>query len=442
MPILGSRGGYATTSMSDILAGSLTFPALLMRTKVGAQIVVLAQLVFVTAALAAGPLPVVSPARAGFDIGRLERMHSYARGLVAAGKYPGLVTLIARDGKIVEWQSFGERAPGVPLKPDDIFAIASLTKIVTTVGALVLVEEGRLGIDDPIATHLPEFKDPKVAQSSPTQFSPPVDAVRPITLRHLLTHTAGLSGSTPLKDAAVPLPRRVDGDFTSLADMSRELAAHQLQHQPGEKWVYGPATDVLGRLVEVVSGKPFDVFLEERVLRPLKMRDTSFAVPPSKQSRQVTMYVRQADGSLAATAPKPRQHPWPAGSGGLYSTPADYVRFAQMLLNGGELDGVRILGRKTVELMTQDHLHGLAKPTKIYPVTDGFGFGVEIRTDVARSGWLGSQGTYGWNGATTAYCSIDPKERLIAMVWAQHTPNAEFQLYERFNNLVYQALVR
>jgi CubicO group peptidase (beta-lactamase class C family) len=192
----------------------------------------------------------------------------------------------------VEWQSFGERAPGVPLKPDDIFAIASLTKIVTTVGALVLVEEGRLGIDDPIATHLPEFKDPKVAQGGPAPFSPPVDAVRPITLRHLLTHTAGLSGSTPLKDADIPLPRRVDGDFTSLADMTRELAARTLQHQPGEKWVYGPATDVLGRLIEVVSGKPFDVFLDERVLRPLKMRDTSFAVPPSKQARRTDRWRR------------------------------------------------------------------------------------------------------------------------------------------------------
>ena len=169
--------------MSDIRAGSVTFPALLMRTKVAVRIFVLAQVVLVSAALAAGPLPVVSPARAGFDPGRLERLHGFARGLVADGKYPGLVTLIARDGKIVEWQSFGERAPGVPLKPDDIFAIASLTKIVTTVGALVLVEEGKLGIDDPIATHLPEFKDPKVAQGSAESPSAPVDAVRPITLR-------------------------------------------------------------------------------------------------------------------------------------------------------------------------------------------------------------------------------------------------------------------
>ncbi len=153
------------------------------------------------------------------------------------------------------------------------------------------------------------------------------------------------------------------------------------------------------------------------------------------------MDVRQPDGSLRSVAPKVRQHPWPSGAGGLFSTPGDYARFAQMLVNGGDLDGVRVLSPKMVELMTMDHLHGLAKPTKIYPVSDGFGLGVEVRTDVARSGWLGSLGTYGWNGATTCYCSIDPKERLIAMIWAQHSPNAEFQLYERFNTLVYQAVL-
>jgi CubicO group peptidase (beta-lactamase class C family) len=150
--------------------------------------------------------------------------------------------------------------------------------------------------------------------------------------------------------------------------------------------------------------------------------------------------VRQPDGSLKPVAPKSRGGAWPSGGGGLYSTPADYVRFAQMLLNRGELGGVRLLSPKMVELMTQDHLHGIPKPTKIYPVSDGFGYGVEIRTDVARSQWLGSVGTFGWNGASTAYCSMDPKEGLISMVWSQHTPNSEFELFERFNNLVYQAL--
>lgn len=391
--------------------------------------------------VAAEALPLIKPDEAGFDAVRLERLHAFTRGLVAERKYSGLTTLIIRDGRILDWQTYGERAPGDPLQPNDVFAIASLTKIVTTVGVLMLIEEGRIGLNDPLARYLPEFTEAAVLTSGSNQPPTFAEARTPITIKHLLTHTAGLSGSTPLRNPQAEPPPRPNGDFATLADMVQELALHALQHQPGEAWVYGPATDVLGRLIEVVAGQPFDAFLTERIFRPLKMSNTTFYVSTARQARQVAMDVRQADGTLRSQEPRPRQHPWPSGAGGLFSTPVDYARFAQMLLNGGELGGVRLLSRKTIELMTLDHLHGLAKPTKIYPVSDGFGLGVEVRTDVARSGWLGSQGSYGWNGATTAYCSFDPKERLIAMVWAQHSPNAEFQLYERFNTLVYQALV-
>ncbi len=391
---------------------------------------------------AADPLPRIAAGQAGFAPDRLERLHAFSRGLVAEKKYSGLTTLVVRNGRIVDWQTYGERVAGSPLKPDDLFGIASLTKIVASAGLMTLVEEGRLGLNDSIADYLPEFRDMKVLISPSNQTPVFADAARPITVKHLLTHTAGLSSSTPLKGAGAPVPKNADGEFASLADMTRDLAEHTLLHQPGEAWVYGPATDVVGRLCEVVSGKPFDMFLQERILGPLKMRDTTFAVPEDKRARQVVMDVRQADGSLRSVPARLRQRPWPSGAGGLFSTPADYVRFAQMLLNGGELEGARILAPKTVEMMSMDHLHGLAKPTKIYPASDGFGLGVEIRTDVAKGLWLGSLGTYGWNGASTCYCSIDPKEKVIAMVWAQHTPNAEFQLYERFNNLVYQALVR
>ncbi len=410
-----------------------------MRTTTLFQVLLLALQAGIVSAIAAEPLPRIEAREAGFAPERLERLHGFARGLVAERKYSGLTTLLVRDGKILDWQTFGERAAGVSVQQDDIFAIASLTKIVTTVSALMLVEEGRIGLNDPIADHLPEFRGPKVLASGSNQPPVFVEAARPITLKHLLTHTAGLSTSTPLKPGA-PAPAAREG--ATLAERIRELSDHALTHQPGDAWVYGPATDVVGRIVEVVATKPFDVFLEERIFGPLKMRDTAFEVPAEKRARQVAMDVRQEDGSLRSMTPKSQQQPWPSGSGGLFSTTADYVRFAQMLLNGGELEGVRLLSPKTIELMTMDHLHGLAKPTKIYPVSDGFGLGVEVRTDVARAGWLGSQGTYGWNGATTCYCSFDPKERLIAMIWAQHTPNAEFQLYERFNNLVYQALVR
>lgn len=402
-----------------------------MRTISLLRFVLPACLAFVTT-MAAEPLPRIEPNDAGFDSVRLERLHRYARQLVDEKKYTGLVTLLARDGKILDWRAFGERAPGQPVRTNDIFAIASLTKIVATVGTLTLIEEGRLGLNDPIATYLPEFKDMKVAMGPTNLPRQIVQAVRPITVKHLLTHTAGFGG--------VESP--AGGDFQTLTAMVQALAAQPLLHQPGDAWLYGPATDVLGRLCEVVSGRPFDAFLRERIFDPLEMIDTSFEVPEDKRPRQVTMDAQQPDGTLKSIPPKSRHHSWPSGAGGLFSTPADYVRFAQMLLNQGELGGVRILAPKTIELMTMDHLHGLEKPTKIYPISDGFGLGVEVRTDVARSGWLGSQGTYGWNGATTAYCSIDPKDRLIAMVWAQHTPNAEFGLYERFNTLVYQAMVR
>jgi hypothetical protein len=265
----------------------------------------------------------------------------------------------------------------------------------------------------------------------------------PITIRHLLTHTSGLASFDPPVGApkTATLPRS-GGSFTTLAEAVEYLTRVPLRHQPGEAWTYGVSTDVLGRVIEVASGKPFETFLAERIFQPLRMKDTGFEVPAAERSRQVVRDERQPDGSLRRISPPARLQAWPSGAGGLFSTPRDYVRFAQMLLNGGTIDDVRLLSPKTVELMRMDQLNGLAKPTKIYPVSDGFGLGVEIRTDVARSGWLGSQGTFGWNGATTAYCAIDPRERLVMMIWAQHTPNAEFGLYEHFNALVYQAQVR
>lgn len=403
----------------------------------------------VAVAAAGGPLPETSPGRQGFSADRLQRVDAYVESLVKDQKYSGAVVLLAREGKIVEWKSFGyrDRASGTRLKRDDIFAIASLSKIVTTVGALMLVEEGKITLREPIARFLPEFEKMKVFVGGTPVAPELVDAKRPITLHDLLTHTAGFSNfdktmvDRPTTSSLLAAIReRQNVRPQTLRAMAQELASLPLERQPGEAWIYGPSTDLVGALIEAVSGQPLDRYLEQRIFRPLKMRDTGFEVPTEKRSRQVTFDVRQADGSLKPVAPKSRGGVWPSGGGGLYSTPADYVRFAQMLLNRGELGGVRLLSPKMVELMTQDHLHGIPKPTKIYPVSDGFGYGVEIRTDVARSQWLGSVGTFGWNGASTAYCSMDPKEGLIAMVWSQHTPNSEFELFERFNNLVYQAL--
>lgn len=406
----------------------------------------IAAIFLAASAQAEDALPKTTPQQAGFSVERLKRLDAWCEDLVASQKYSGITVLLARDGKILEWQSFGygEKPAGRKLENDNIFAIASLTKLVTTVAALTLVEEGKLTLREPVLRYLPKFERMKVFAGGTADSPTLVDARRPMTLHDLLTQTAGFYSSSHAEAQPVlaELWKRSPQASQTLAEMAERLASFPLLAHPGEAWIYGPATDLVGALIERVTGRPFDRFVDDRVLRPLRMRDTSFEVPEAKRARQVFMDARQADGSLKSEAPKCRAGSWPSGGGGLFSTVGDYVRFAQMLLNGGELDGVRILSPKTVDLMTRDHLHGLPKPTKIYPVSDGFGYGVEIRTDLARSGWLGTEGTFGWNGATTCYCSIDPQEKLIAMIWAQHQPNAEFDLYERFNNLVYQALVK
>jgi CubicO group peptidase (beta-lactamase class C family) len=409
------------------------------------SIIILLTLCVPSVAWSRWPLPSASVQEAGFSPERFQQIDTFCQDMVHSGKYSGLTVLLARDGKLVHWRSLGYRSPAekIPMETNDIFSIASLTKIITSVAALKLVEQGRITLREPISRHLPEFASMKVFAGGTAEKPVLIDAVRPITLHDLLTHTAGFYSGEQGSNAPVlaGLWRTHQKPVKSLREFSEQLARFPLMSQPGAAWIYGPSTDLVGALVEKVSGIPFDRFLHEQVFHPLQMRETSFSVPEEKQSRHVFMNVRQEDGSLKSERPTARGSEWPSGGGGLRSTPGDYIRFAQMLLNEGSLDGVRILSPKSIQLMRVDHLHGLPKPTKIYPATDGFGYGVEVRTNVPRSQWLGSEGTYGWNGATTAYCSIDPKEKLIAMIWAQHRPNSEFELYERFNNLVYGALV-
>ena len=381
---------------------------------------------------------------AGFSRERLKRIDRFVEQLVSARQYSGLVVEVTREGRPVYSRAVGtSNDSGRPLREDDVFAIASLSKIVTTVATLMLVEEDRIGINQPVSDFIPGFAQTRVVTQAPDGSVHLQPLARPITIRHLLTHTSGIvSFDAPQGSAVQGVPARSGGSFPTLAEAVDYLPHVPLKHQPGEAWTYGVSTDVLGRVIEVASGMPFDQFLIQRIFQPLGMNDTGFDVPELKQSRQVDRDERQADGTLKRIPSKPRGGPWPSGAGGLFSTPKDYLKIAHLLLNGGQVEGVRLLSPRTVELMRMDQLHGLPKPTKIYPVSDGFGLGVEVRTDVARAGWLGSEGTFGWNGATTCYCAIDPKEKLVMMIWAQHTPNAEFSLYERFNTLVYQAQVR
>ncbi len=381
---------------------------------------------------------------AGFSRERLKRIDHFVEQLVSARQYSGLVVEVTREGRPVYSRAVGtSNDSGRPLREDDVFAIASLSKIVTTVATLMLVEEDRIGINQPVSDFIPGFAQTQVVTNAPDGSVHLQPLARPITIRHLLTHTSGIvSFDAPQGSTVQGVAARSGGSFPTLAEAADYLTHVPLKHQPGEAWTYGVSTDVLGRVIEVASGMPFDQFLTQRIFQPLGMNDTGFAVSELKQSRQVDRDERQADGTLKRIPSRPRGGPWPSGAGGLFSTPKDYLKIGHLLLNGGQVEGVRLLSPRTVELMRLDQLHGLSKPTKIYPVSDGFGLGVEIRTDVARAGWLGSEGTFGWNGASTCYCAIDPKEKLVMMIWAQHTPNAEFSLYERFNTLVYQAQVR
>jgi CubicO group peptidase (beta-lactamase class C family) len=392
------------------------------------------------------PLPVAAPQSQGFSPARLGRVTDYLQRAVDQGQYAGAVTLIARRGSIVQWQALGYRdvARSEPMRVDAIFQIYSMTKPITSVAALMLMEEGRLTLDDPVSRFLPEFARMQVLERP---------AVRPITIRHLLTHTAGFAAGEKLRGPTVDRlnEARLD-ELPSLAAYATGLAALPLANDPGERFSYdGVNSEVLSRVIEVVAGMPFDEFLSKRVLAPLRMLDTGFSVPLDQRARIVEMASTDAAGRLVAVsagANKPGEmlKRYPSGAGGLYSTAADYARFCQMLLNAGELDGVRILGRKTVELMMTNHLTQLSPPVNEFNDGEGFGLGGYVVLDPARRGQLGSVGQFGWSGAAATWFTIDPHEQLVAILMMQHLPRGlpsdPPRLGKPFNNLVHQALVR
>ncbi|NRF65818.1 beta-lactamase family protein [Aquincola sp. S2] len=367
---------------------------------------------------------VAAPAtEAGFAPERLERLSGFLQRSTAPGGYMGVVALIARDGRIVFQQAHGHRdlARSLPMQTDSIFRIRSMSKLIATVAVMMLVEEGRLGLDDPVARYLPAF-------------------ARSIAVRHLLTHTAGfaLEGL-----AGVDL----DG-ATSLREYADRVARVPLGAEPGTRFAYdGVNTEVACRLVEVVAKEPFDRFVQQRILGPLGMVDTGFEVPPAQRHRIVELTMMGADDRLQridTPAPGVMQKSYPSGAGGLYSTAADYARFAQMLLNGGTLDGVQLLGRKTVELMMRNHLSALQPPTMPGSPGEGFGLGGSVLLDPAARGRLGSIGQFGWTGSATTWFTLDREERLVAILLMQHLPSdhrADLpRPYAAFQNLVYQAL--
>jgi CubicO group peptidase (beta-lactamase class C family) len=405
-------------------------------------------LVMLVAVSGPAQLPTTSPEAAGFDPARLEVLHATSKRFVTEAKHAGLITLLARNGKIVDFQTYGYRdlERQLPMERDTICRAYSMSKLITCVATLMLVEEGRFNLDDPVARYLPELQDMKVWTGGTADAPQLAPLKRPITIKHLLTHTSGMfydfsAGSADLAKLAR------DADLwsgSSLTNFIAKLAKVPLLHQPGDAWTYGVNQDVQGALVERVTGQTFGAFLAERIFRPLGMKDTGFDVPPEKMPRLAKTYKHGPDGKFVED--QPIVETWPeagrsieAGGAGIFSTAGDFARFAQMLCNGGTLDGKRILGRKTVELMTANHLVTLPN-NQAATRQKGFGLGAEVTTDLGQLSMPSSVGQFGWYGAATTYCQIDPKERLVAIAFAQHFPFNEHNFFAAFQTGYYQAL--
>jgi len=395
------------------------------------------------------------PESVGLSSERLQRIDQLIERKIGEGKLVGAVTLVARRGKLVHLAAAGhsDLEAGKPLRSDAIFRIYSMSKPVTTVAAMMLYEEGKFQLDDPVAMYLPEFKDVQVYGEGGTLVKPK----SPMTVRHLMSHTSGLTygffGNTPV-DRQYRAANLLAGDIT-LAEFTPRLAKLPLLFHPGEQWNYGVSTDVLGRLVEVWSGLTLEEFLRRRIFEPLGMRDTGFDVPAAKLDRFTVNYqwgmnplaIGEAAGKRAVgDHPSKSRYASPAkffsGGGGLVSTAQDYLRFCQMLLGGGALDGVRLLSPKTVQLMTSDHTKHARLPQVGVTLGGGAGFGLgfKVITDTADNQRIGSVGTFDWSGAASTSFFIDPQEQVVAILMTQKMP-FDTRLTAEFRTAVYQAIV-
>jgi CubicO group peptidase (beta-lactamase class C family) len=395
-----------------------------------------------------GPITATDPESLGFSTTRLARIPSWYQAHVEAGHLPGAVVAIARNGKLAYLKAIGfqDRAKTIPMNPDAIFWIASMTKPVTSVAAMMLVEEGKLDLDAPVSRYLPDLRDMQVA----TEEAEPATGVkfalvppkRLMTVRDLLRHTSGLI--YPPQYASTRIHRLygekvVFSRNTTLADFVASLGKLPLAHQPGEVWEYSLGVDVLARVVEIASGQQFDQFLQGRIFDPLHMIDTGFYVPEAKLTRLVDPPPGGRDPLWDVTKP-PRLF---SGGGGLVSTAPDYLRFCQMLLNGGELDGVRILRAQTVQLMTTNSLPPDIRFAldMIGPTTGAtWGLGFAIRTNPEASQVPGSVGTFTWGGLWGTTFWVDPAEKLIAVLMIQVAAGASGLYQYAFRNLTYGAL--
>src|SRR4051812_8587940 len=400
----------------------------------------------------------MKPEDVGLSSERLERIDGWMRRLVDHGKLAGVQALVMRRGHVA-WQrecGMADLARGKPMARDTIVRIYSMTKPLTSVAVMMLYEEGRFQLDDPITRFLPCFRDMRVLTGGSRARWESVPAERDITFRDLLTHTSGLTYGF-LESTLVDAMYRDRGvDFQTSSDTLEAVveaaASLPLLAQPGAEWNYSIATDVLGHLVAVISNQPFEQFLRERIIEPLGMVDTDFHVPPEKIERFAANYAPGEDGHLKLID-DPLESGYGAprrlcsGGGGLVSTAADYMRFCEFMLNKGELDNVRLLGRKSVELMTMNHLPGdmasMGQPRfSESPYTGiGFGLGFSVMLDPTRAQILGSPGEYAWGGAASTAFWIDPAEEMAVILLTQLMPSSTYPIRRELRVLTYQAIV-
>lgn len=395
----------------------------------------------------------VAPNGTGLATDRLERITAVMNDHVAKGHIAGALGLIARRGKIGYFETYGlqDREARVPMRKDAIFRMYSMTKPFTGVAVMILYEEGKFFLTDPVSKYLPELAKMKVAvvETDPQngrKIRYTVPAKREITILDLLRHTSGIDYAGPEDADGKRIYEKLGTNNLdqTIGDMVKKIAQAPLVHQPGTMWEYGLSMDVLARLVEVVSGQPYDKFLGQRIFKPLGMNDTGYTVPADKANRFAKLYA-PAEGWTVKLNTTPAQDSYlkPAvnfgGGSQSVSTASDYLRFCQMLLNGGELDGVRILSRKTVELMTSDHLGDMPRGA-LLPAGYGFGFTMAVSHGAGKTGVLGSEGEYFWGGAAGTRFWIDPKEQMIGIFMIQILPHTNLTYGTQFRQLAYQAI--
>jgi CubicO group peptidase (beta-lactamase class C family) len=391
-----------------------------------------------------------NPEQLGFSNERLTRITEFMQRYVDEGKIAGFVTLVARKGNKVYLEKCGYQdiASKTSMNLDTIFRIYSMTKPITSTAFMMLFERGLVRLEDPLSKYIPQFKKCKVLGEAGQL----LDLDREILVHDLLDHTAGLSYGG-YADTKMPVDDLYDqanlfDPTITLEEMVLRIAKLPLVFQPGSKWLYSMATDVIGRLIEIISGSPLPDFINEKVCKPLGMQDTTFLVPSEQAKRLSTLYgkgkesdLAVLDNSIGGDYVKTKLY---LGGSGMLSTIEDYYRFAQCILNKGELEGVRLLGTKTVEYMTCNHLSVTLLPIAmgITPMPGmGFGLGYSVMMDVAQSGMMGSVGLHGWGGWANTHFWVDPKEQLIGILMMQYIPSGTYPVTNDFRTAVYQAMI-